>query len=192
VRGTSLSHDQSGREADSTPWTSLVRSRRRSGSFPCDCSRVSVAQPAQQANTAQPVAQTARTVPPHRQDQQSSAITDIVKRMRAPLFQPGPRPLRPCPPPPWPSACPSLRNASRGKTDRLIMDADQSGVRTIEATEQFVRGPGHPRQARSGREHGTKRHAGRDEGDAAQQTLHQPPHRVRQSLSARSNLVERL
>jgi hypothetical protein len=29
-----------------------------------------------------------------------------------------------------------------GKTDRLIMDADQSGVRAIEAMEQFFRGLG--------------------------------------------------
>lgn len=99
-------------------------------------------QPPQQPNAAQPVAQGARTVPPHRQGQQSSAIMDIVRRMRVPVPT-GAETVTPLPASPLAERVSLFEERlARGKTDRLIMDADQSGVRAIEAMEQFMRGPG--------------------------------------------------
>lgn len=95
-----------------------------------------------QASAAQPTAQGARTVPPHRQGQQSSAIMDIVKRMRAPVPT-GAETVTPLPASPLAERVSLFEERlARGKTDRLIKEADQSGVQAIAAMEQFVRGPG--------------------------------------------------
>jgi hypothetical protein len=96
-------------------------------------------QPPPQANATQPAAQGPKTVPPHRQP---SAIMDIVRKMRAPIPT-GAETVMPLPASPLAERISLFEERiARGKTDRLIMDADQSGVRAIEATEQFIRGPG--------------------------------------------------
>jgi hypothetical protein len=71
-----------------------------------------------------------------------SAVMDIVRRLRAPVPT-GAEAVMPLPASPIGGRIAMFEERlARGKTDRLIMDADKSGVRAIETAEQFFQGPG--------------------------------------------------
>jgi hypothetical protein len=67
---------------------------------------------------------------------------DIVRRLRAPVPTAA-EAVMPLPASPIAGRISMFEERlARGKTDRLIMDAEKSGVRAIEAAEQFIQGPG--------------------------------------------------
>ena len=127
----------------------------------------------------QPSAQHGKgTIPPQ---QSRGAVGDIMRSLRMPI--PSGLEYQPAPPATAVGARISMfeQRLAQGRTDRLIQNAERSGVRAIEATEQFITGPGrrHPRQDGSRGQHRTRRHADRHEGNAAGRALCQPAHRVR-------------
>jgi hypothetical protein len=101
---------------------------------------------AQSSGAAATTAQAARpgqnTSPAARQQPRQTASMDITRRLRAPVPNGAEVTY------PLPSASIVSRisifeeRLAQGKTLRLLGDAEKSGVRAIEATEQFIQGPG--------------------------------------------------
>jgi hypothetical protein len=84
-------------------------------------------------------AQHAGTIPPQ---QSRGAVGDIMRSLRMPI--PSGLEYRAAPPATAVGARISMfeQRLAQGRTDRLIQNAERSGVRAIEATEQFITGPG--------------------------------------------------
>lgn len=77
-----------------------------------------------------------------RQQQQQTASMDITRRLRAPVPN-GAEVAYPLPSASIVSRISMFNERlAQGKTLRLLGDAEKSGVRAIEATEQFIQGPG--------------------------------------------------